>query len=353
MLTILYSILHFIVDGICAFAMFARFVGNQGGYEFFLIYNFCAFALQMPFGALLDVFAEKSWERASSFCAIAGVLLTVIGAFTHPAVLGIGNALFHVGAGVDVIREDHAQNWLGQALGIFVAPGALGLFIGTQLAKYNVTEFWWIILGVACVVSLFCVLALWRRFSKEGIGCGLRDMTSDSQETEEWNKGLGAVTLCCFLVVILRSYIGMAVGFPWKTTLLLSTPGIFAVVLGKMAGGILAARFGMAKTILVSLMLSAVCYLLSNFAIFGIGALFFFNMTMPITLYLLVCKWKNMPGFSFGLLTFGLFLGFLPVYFGWEIALSGKILGMLGSILSMVLLFVFCVPKLRQKEETN
>jgi len=77
--------------------------------------------------------------------------------------------------------------------------------------------------------------------------------------------------------------------------------------------------------------------------------IFFFNMTMPITLYLLVCKWKTMPGFSFGLLTFGLFLGFLPVYLGLNFQISGRIIGILGSVVSLLLLFVFCVPKVQQK----
>lgn len=350
MITAIYSILHLLVDGVCAFAMFGKFVGEQGGYEFFLIYNFCAFALQMPFGAMLDVFAEKSLKKASSFCAFTGVLLTFLGAFTHPAVLGIGNALFHVGGGVDVIREDHENDWRGQALGIFVAPGALGLFIGTQLAKQSGTALWWIVLGVACAVSLPGVSLLYKMIAKKVTydNCLVKE-TEDWQEAGEWKKGLVSMTMGCFLVVILRSYVGMAVSFSWKTTLFLSTISILAVVLGKMAGGILAARLGMNKAIILSLILSAVCYSLSEFALFGIAALFFFNMTMPMTLYLLVCKWKTLPGFSFGLLTFGLFLGFLPVYFGIKIPISGSIIGMLGSIVSMLLLIIFCTPKVSKK----
>ena len=72
--------------------------------------------------------------------------------------------------------------------------------------------------------------------------------------------------------------------------------------------------------------------------IMGIFALLLFNMTMPITLYLLVRRWEELPGFSFGLLTFGLFLGFLPVYYGVPVPFSGQLIGALGSILSLAIL---------------
>ena len=47
----------------------------------------------------------------------------------------------------------------------------------------------------------------------------------------------------------------------------------------------------------------------------------------------------HLPGFSFGLLTFGLFLGFLPVYAGVELPISDEILGAVGSLISAILLF--------------
>ena len=152
-----------------------------------------------------------------------------------------------------------------------------------------------------------------------------------------WNYG---ILISCFLVVILRSYVGMAVTFPWKTTVFAGTLAVFSVVLGKMAGGVLAARFGTKRTVIGSLLLATICYLYSANMIVGILALFLFNMTMPITLYLLVKNWKELPGFSFGLLTFGLFLGFLPVYLGIQLPVSGQIIGAVGSLLSIMLLLI-------------
>lgn len=329
MATLFYSLLHFLVDFGCAYAMFSRFIPGSGGYEGILIYNFCAFALQMPIGTAMDLLAGKG-KRLPQWCVGIGALITLLGMVTHPAILGLGNALFHVGGGIGTIAEDHAHHRRGQALGIFVAPGALGLFLGTLLANT-----WGASAALPCLAVLtsamaFCMAAL--------------VFSGKEPESVSLPSGGGTVLLpavCCFAVVILRSYIGMAVGFPWKSDPGLSAVSVVAVVLGKMAGGILAARFGTRRTVLCSLILAALCYLGGETAALGILALFFFNMTMPITLYLLVCRLPRLPGFSFGLLTFGLFLGFLPVYYGWPAPLPGPWLGAAGSVLSLLILLVF------------
>jgi len=84
-----------------------------------------------------------------------------------------------------------------------------------------------------------------------------------------------------------------------------------------------------------------VCYLLSGNIVAGVIALFLFNMTMPITLYLLIQRLKEMPGFAFGLLTFGLFLGWMPTYLELYLPMDGQTMGCLGSLISLVILW-FC-----------
>ena len=152
-MTSLYSLLHLLVDGICAFSMFGRFLPHGNQTINFLLYNFCAFALQMPFGTILDFFIKQEkcsrTTKIPCFVAIIGVLFTLLGTFTHPILLGIGNALFHVGGGVGTIYEDHAKHWKGRGLGIFVAPGALGLYLGTLAAKNKIAQDWlWIICSI-------------------------------------------------------------------------------------------------------------------------------------------------------------------------------------------------------------
>ena len=112
-MTAIYSVLHLLVDGMCALAMFGRFLPRGNGHLYILLYNFCAFSLQMPFGVALDALCGSGKERRGEvpfLFAAAGVLCTIAGVFTHPVILGIGNALFHVGGGVGasltIIRLD-------------------------------------------------------------------------------------------------------------------------------------------------------------------------------------------------------------------------------------------------------
>ena len=76
-------------------------------------------------------------------------------------------------------------------------------------------------------------------------------------------------------------------------------------------------------------------------------------MTMPITLQLLVDRFPHLAGFSFGLLTFALFLGFLPTWFRLQNPGSGAVWGMVFSLISLVLLFgsVLLLDKEEEKAE--
>ena len=122
----------------------------------------------------------------------------------------------------------------------------------------------------------------------------------------------------CFLAaVILRSYSGMIQNFPWKETL--AGSGLIlagAVVLGKMAGGVLADKLGIQRTAFRSMCAAAVGFLCLVYPAAGILAVFFWNMSMPLTLWAVSKVFSGAKGFGFGLLTFGLFVGFCPAWLG-------------------------------------
>lgn len=355
-MTVLYSILHLLVDGVCAMAMFGKFIPQEDGYFYILLYNFCAFALQMPFGVVLDALNAKTGKPKLDFAfltVVTGVLCTMIGALTHPVVLGIGNALFHVGGGVGTIREDHVKDRHGIYLGIFVAPGALGLYFGTLIAQMTRWKLWF--LGTGVIMLLVLCVGIWYlrgsfQEADEAAGETMTERKHGEHCLSLSEKGKLTLALGCFLVVILRSYIGMAVVFSWKTGVWAGMLSVFALAGGKMMGGFLAAWKGAMRTTVVSLSLAAFCYLFSSVNLMGMGlpigmglpmglaALVFFNMTMPITLYWMVCDFPQMPGFAFGFLTFALFLGFLPGYFGLQPIVGGNIIGSMGSVLSLLLL---------------
>lgn len=85
-----------------------------------------------------------------------------------------------------------------------------------------------------------------------------------------------------------------------------------------MLGGIIGDRMGFIKTSIVSLVVSALCFIFAfNNSVLGIVAVLLFNMTMPITLTALSNILNKNKGYAFGLLTFALFLGCIPVFFGY------------------------------------
>ena len=328
MITANYSVMHFFVDFLCAWGIFRNFQTGSGAYQNYLIYNFCAFALQMPLGILLDVLRSRVSDslrpRLGQIWVFAGVALTTAGVFTHPAILGVGNALFHVGAGLDVICEDFAKGHCGQSLGVFVAPGAVGLYLGTIMGKHPGDRLSWL-LSLSVLVILLA--ALFTKLPQESV-----------PQSAAHPRKLPILLLSCFAVVVLRSWTGFQTNFAWKSTLPLLA--VLAVSSGKTLGGFASARFGHGRTMVCSLLLASICFLLGENPIFGLLGLLLFNMSMPVTLYLLAKHMPDAPGLAFGVLTFGLFLGFLPVYADVTIPMSATFVCALGSIISAILLYI-------------
>lgn len=316
MSTAAYAFSHFAVDLGCAFAMFSS---AQPAWHF-LIYNFFAFALQMPLGLLADLLGKNR------LFAITGTLLTALvcclpaPSRTAVCLLGLGNALFHVGGGLDVMNISGNK---AAPLGIFVSPGALGVYLGTLSGKQGIS-----FLPILAALLLSCGLML--------LLCKQDRLCPNAPVSVPGKQALLPAFLL-FAVVALRSHGGMSVSLPWKAGLL-ALASVGTVVAGKALGGILADYFGALPVSCCSLGLSAVLFLFADRAFAGLTALGLFNMTMPITLHALSQKMPGMKGFSFGLLTFALFLGFLPAYFGAP-AMSSAAMA-LTSVLSLILLIL-------------
>jgi FSR family fosmidomycin resistance protein-like MFS transporter len=337
----LYSITHLLVDLACAYLLFLKIRGTPEWFVCVLLYNFCAFALQMPIGHLAD-----RWNR-NAVCAAVGCILVVIaygcGSIPIAAALiaGLGNCMFHVGGGIDVLNLSHKKSGM---LGVFVAPGAFGLYIGTIYGKQGVDAAVYIVIALV-LTSLLLLLLQYdsaRTFKSENEPVSFRTASlavTSSQNELKVAAAVGALVLM-FLVVCLRSYVGLTLAFPWKGEGYWGIILISGVVLGKMAGGILADTFGILKTTVVSLGLSAILFLFFEYPIAGIVAIFLFNMTMPITLWAVSRILPGSKGFTFGLLTFGLFLGFIPVYLGLDSLFTGGLGFALASVVSVALLSV-------------
>lgn len=320
-----YSLGHFWMDFSCALLLYSRLQGADSWMLCVLAYNFCAFALQMPIGLLADVLNRNACVAALG-CALAALSWGLTGApLPAASVLGIGNACFHVGGGIDVLNISESK---GAALGVFVSPGAFGIFFGAMLGRSGALPGWLPALGIAGFGALFIALDLRLRGS-------LR--SGNAPVKLELNRSAVWALACCTLVVALRSYAGLALAFPWKT-------GIWAIaatcaeVFGKAAGGFLGDALGMRRAAVWSLGLSALLFLGSGAPLAGVAAMFLFNMTMPITLWAAAKLLPGGKGFAFGTLTFALFLGFLPVFLNWNVPLRGGAGGALMALASLSLL---------------
>ncbi len=309
---------HFWVDFSCALLLLSRLSGRGDWMLCALLYNFCAFALQMPIGLLADQ-RGRNGRTAALGCALTALGWCVSGLGPAAAVTaGVGNACFHVGGGIQTLSDGGDR---AAPLGIFVAPGAMGIFLGALLRDRFPG---WAAAATALVFALAFAQADFR-------GKGAQGPPGATGRDALW------ALACLFLVVALRSYLGMIMSFPWKTGAW-SFWLVCAAALGKAAGGFLGDRLGMLKAAALSLGASAALFCLSGFPLAGAAAVFLFNMTMPVTLWAAARLLPDRMGFAFGMLTFALFLGFLPVWLGWPALLSGGGGYAAGALCSLALL---------------
>lgn len=321
-----YSAAHALVDFSCAFLICHAMLDQPDLGVLLLLYNFCAFALQMPFGLLCDRWNRNALAAGAGCVLVALAYMPQLSAGLACIVAGVGNGLFHVGGGLDVLNGSGER---AGALGIFVSPGALGLY-------------WGRIMGREALVSALFPAAL---LVLTGVGLvflGVRTcggLTSDNAPAQ-LQLPPGGVLLSALLtaVVVLRSYMGFNQTLTWKGQGSWGLMLTLALVLGKASGGFLCDALGARWASLVSLGLAALCYLLSASPVMGTLAVFLFNMTMPVTLWAAARLMPGAKGFAFGLLTFALFLGFLPTWLGWPSALTEPWSMALLSLLSAALL---------------
>lgn len=310
----LYSAGHFLVDLTCAFLLLT--VTAEAGetrWLCLLLYNFCAFALQMPAGLCAD-----RWDRNAAV-AVAGFGLTLAAFAAVPVpllcalLLGIGNCLYHVGGGVDVLHFSESKQWM---LGVYISPGAIGLFLGGLLAQKQLIS---LPLGFSVILVLSAIIALGLHAAHS-----LKKPSGNAPPSiETTGRAPIAAVIFLLLVVVLRSYVGLTLTFPWKTGVW-SLLAVLGVALGKAAGGFLADRLGAVRASVASLSLCALLFLFSDHAICGLLALFLFNMTMPLTLFAMARLFPGARGFAFGALTFALFLGYLPTHLGLPALFAGQ-----------------------------
>lgn len=332
MIVLLYTILHFVVDGLCSFIIFNNKYDNF--ILAFAIYNFLAFILQPFIGLFIDNNKNhKLFLTISVLFILLGILLNNIGYITL-VFLGIGNAFFHIAGGYEVTRISNNDI---RYLGIFVSTGVIGITI----TKFNKSSVLFIIL---CILLIFIyILIMLNEYifiklnindvnKKENINLNINDNYRLN------NRDIIFVILNLLIIVFIRSYLGATLKFDTVSNVSLLLISIF-IALGKALGGFIYKFFGCTKSIIISFVISSTCLIYINDLLLYLILILLFNISMPITLYFINIILKNHFGFAFGLLASVLVPGYILslISFG---DINYKILFFTLNLLSSILIII-------------
>ena len=353
----IYSICHFIVDFVsCLFVLGVApaFCFNKNG-DFLqdmyiaevIMYNFFAFAFQVPMGYFMDKYKIYKYVGIIGFCLIG--ICYVLG-FGNPillsSIVGIGNGLFHLEGGVNTFDNSKGKAFLN---GLFVAPGTWGIFLGTFFYNQLADTYLPLVLIVLAIILLAFV-------QKDNI-----DFIDEEQEKVSRNGNLFkahdvlSIAILIGISIVVRSIGGGAIKYAWKPADVFWIGFLYSscVLLGKMFGGLIGDKFGLKKVATISLIASAFCLgFAQNIPALGIIGILLFNMTMPITLIMASIILPNSKGLAFGLTTLALFVGAVPSLIGlWTSETFNVLLVMIGIFVSAIIFYIGAILYDRLEEK--
>lgn len=258
------------------------------------IYNLIAFGLQPVFGYIID---RLNMARVATIlgCALVAGGLLLVGQPLLANILGpMGNAFYHIGAGVMVWRMFPGKAW---PLGVLIGPGAIGISMSSRLASQLHS---YVAPVLACLMFIALAVSLWPRVSEYFT----RNRITRVPANAVW------IIMLLLVSTAIRSYGGMSMAFPWKSTAIWGILLMFAAATGKMAGGFAADYIGRIRASVIALVIAAplIAWGKAGPGI-GITGAFLFQTTMAVSLLALFEQMPQNPGFAFGMLCFGLWVG--------------------------------------------
>lgn len=279
-----------------------------------IIYNALAFAAQPAVGLLLDRIQQPRRTVFASFGLMGLAVLVANQPLFAVALAGLASAMFHVGGGMLAIgaARDRATG-----LGVFAAPGVIGLAIGAALAAADSGPLVLVILLIAVTI---------------GIGWLTRSVIPERSEpkvTPLVDRDLIVITV--LIAIALRSAVWSA--FEWmlngNTSMLLAAA--LAAGTGKIVGGALADRLGWRPWTIGSASLAAVLLAIgpSGGGLFLIGLALLQSAT-PVALAATVQLLPGRSGLAAGLsLGLAIAVGGLFVFAGWGAYLASPLISLI------------------------
>ena len=248
--TFLLSLLHLLVDGVCACGLMmttCQIVSDFEAYGIIVLYDVLAFGTQPLAGRWVDSNGDSPSDLKLAMALLVGgslislfhVSWNFLAAMPGIILLGLGNSLFHVYGGKYVAMTSHNDI---RVMGVFVSTGSVGLALGLGFSSP--------MLLAVFILTLLALSVLHLRYAEALIGTHSPIYTEEAKQISQ--QPLSAIPIlylsCLMLVVAGRSFIGESV--PTLRTIIhsMGTPltmvmvGVI-VLTGKAAGGFLSQKW--------------------------------------------------------------------------------------------------------------
>jgi hypothetical protein len=302
---------HAAVDLACGFVLF-RDLDALGAAPatvaaWIVAYNALAFAAQVPLGLAADrLRAYRAMSLAGVATVLAALWLGPMAPRAAAALAGLGNSLFHVGAGAHVLRRSGTR---ATEIGLFVGPGAIGLSLGLSLGHG----------------ALPCRTAVSAALLAAGLAVA-RVFAGSAAEGSAPSRRCGhvpgrAAWLCVTLLLVavsLRSTVGDNVAAAWRTqSVFVSVALAAAATVGKLLGGAVADRVGWVRAGGSALALAAPLLALApRHAVAALAGTLLLQSTTPLTVKAVHTVMPERAGLAFGMASAALLLGSVPGLLG-------------------------------------
>ena len=309
------TLMHFLVDGLCLCCTYLLTSPFNLPHlaAIFITYNLLAFLSQPLTGWMADRIRHKHWMLLGAVMLLAvAVLVTPLvmssggesTMFAVAALLGIGNSLFHVWGGKQVVLQ--VGNDI-RALGVFVSTGAFGLAVAIVFCSWMLLY----IFLIALIVLATAYVMTDKSESHEHIQS--KELPTNSAHRSTLNPQRTSFVIAIAAFVMFRSYLGKEFSLGAANTDAMILLVGFVTMLGKMAGGWISRWMGVVKALTIILIVVLVCMLTQRFSpvLPALAGLFMINCTMPITLYLANSVLPEREGLAFGILAAALMPGYL------------------------------------------
>lgn len=341
----IYSIIHFIANGISAYSMSAKY-GKDSAYAY-LFYGICAYVVPLLLGIVCDVVTSKLKIDAGPVrrrfywgVTMLGMVFALVGMYFGLYALGVGNALVTMGSLLGCMHDDTGKRSGAKGVGIILAAGIPGLWVGNVAADFTSAYRYIQNVWIASAIIMALVGFMYIIYKERSLQFVAVKQDSDAYngvaETDEviqdkFSPSYFVVAFGCILISALGAFVATKVIYDWRTNIVASVLVLLAVVVGRAGGSIVASVIKSKKVsillILVLGVLGGVAFVFGSYMlgsaggangiastssvriIFGVVAHLLMNVLLSMIAFYLVDRYKKLRGVSLGLMYVGIFVG--------------------------------------------